>query len=67
MRIPVPVLHGAVNRVFMLLVVAAVLAGCTKDERKDEAWCDAMMATPNNLWSEDDASLFARDCLYNDD
>ena len=29
-----------------------------------ESWCDAMVETPNNQWTEQATQDFARHCLY---
>ncbi|UTF60684.1 DUF3012 domain-containing protein [Gilvimarinus sp. DA14] len=33
-------------------------------EPGSEAWCEAMMATPDGEWSDADARLFSQHCIY---
>ncbi|WP_045859599.1 DUF3012 domain-containing protein [Teredinibacter purpureus] len=42
-----------------------MLLGCA-EKKMTEEWCEALMERPNNQWTEDDAVLFARDCLYSE-
>ncbi|WP_020209602.1 DUF3012 domain-containing protein [Gilvimarinus chinensis] len=42
----------------------ASLVPDTQAEPGTEPWCDAMMATPDGNWSDSDARLFSKHCIY---
>ncbi len=49
-----------------VMVGLSIVEGDEQAELSGEAWCDRMLDKPNPDWTDDEARIFARDCLYND-
>jgi hypothetical protein len=47
----------------LLLVLVSVLAACAPEVGSD-AWCEDMVETPKGDWSTNDATEFARSCVF---
>ena len=57
-------------KIAALLAVSLCIAACGESKasrsKMSDEWCETMMQTANQAWTEEQAKLFARDCLYND-
>jgi hypothetical protein len=47
----------------LMLVLVSVLAACAPEVGSD-AWCEDMVETPKGDWSTNDATEFARSCVF---
>ncbi len=47
----------------LLLVLVSVLAACAPEVGSD-AWCEDMVETPKGDWSTNDATEFAKSCVF---
>ena len=47
----------------LMLVLASVLAACAPEVGSD-AWCEDMVETPKGDWSTNDATEFAKSCVF---
>ena len=47
----------------LMLVLVSVLAACAPEVGSD-AWCEDMVETPKGDWSTNDATEFAKSCVF---
>ena len=47
----------------LMLVLVSVLAACAPEVGSD-AWCEDMVETPKGDWSANDATEFAKSCVF---
>jgi hypothetical protein len=47
----------------LMLVLISVLAACAPEVGSD-AWCEDMVETPKGDWSTNDATEFAKSCVF---
>jgi len=47
----------------LMLVLVSVLAACAPEVGSD-AWCENMVETPKGDWSTNDATEFAKSCVF---
>ncbi len=46
-----------------MLLLLSILAACAPEVGSD-AWCEDMVETPKGDWSTNDATEFARSCVF---
>ncbi len=56
-------MHRIITRAALMTTLLAALSGCSP-EVGSEAWCQQMKDTPSGDWSGNQATDYARHCLF---